>query len=72
MSPKASNITTTPDDRERAVQFIARQPPPEVLADVRALMQNKQTPRHQASHFGLGLDGRNRMLVRPFPHFVCR
>jgi hypothetical protein len=52
-------ITQTSEQRERAVQFLAHQISPEILSDVRMLMQNKQTPWHLAAHFGLGLRVRN-------------
>jgi hypothetical protein len=51
---------------EPAVQFLTQQIPPETLADVRMLMQNKQTPWHLASHFGLGLRVRNSLREAGF------
>ena len=66
MPPKAPNIRPTPDDHERAVLFLAREIPPEVLTDVRMVMQNKQTPWHHASHFGLGLQVRNALREAGF------
>jgi len=49
----------SPAGRERAIQFLSREIPPEILANVRMLVQNKQTPWHHASHFGFGLQVRN-------------
>lgn len=46
-------------EQEQAIQFLARSIAPEVLANVRLLMQNKQNPWHHANHFGLGLHIRN-------------
>ena len=56
----------TPDERERAIQFLTHRIPPEVLADVQMLMQNKQTPWHHAGHFGLGLGVRNSLREAGF------
>jgi hypothetical protein len=49
----------TPTEREQAIQFLAGAIPKEALANVLMLMQNKQSPWHQAAHFGLGLRVRN-------------
>lgn len=54
------------DEIEQAVQFLARQIPPEILSDVWMLMQNKRTPWHLASHFGLGLRVRNSLREAGF------
>ncbi len=46
--------------------MLAHQIPPEVLSNIRALMQNKQTSWHHASHFGLGLHVRNALRAAGF------
>jgi len=51
--------TPAPADRDQAIPFITDTIPPETLANVRMLMQNKQTPWHHASHFVLGIQVRN-------------
>lgn len=49
----------TPAERESAIQFLIEAIPQETLANVRMLMQNRQTPWHLASHYNLGLWVRN-------------
>jgi hypothetical protein len=49
----------TPANRDQAMRFLADTIPAEILANVRVQMQNKRTPWHLASHFGLGLQVRN-------------
>ena len=51
--------TPTPTERDEAIQLLAETIPKETLANILMLMQNKQTPWHHASHFGLGLQVRN-------------
>jgi hypothetical protein len=52
--------------RENVVHFLANQIPQVLLADIRMLMQNKQTPWHLAAHFGLGLRVRNSLREAGF------
>ena len=54
------------EDRARAVRFLAHQISPEILSNVQMVMQNKQTPWHQASHFSFGLRVRNSIREADF------
>ena len=49
----------TPTERDQAIRLLAGKIPKETSANILMLMQNKQTPWHHASHFGLGLQVRN-------------
>ena len=61
-----TTLSRRDEEKERAIQFLARQIPSEILADVRMVMQNKQTPWHQASHFSFGLRVRNSIREADF------
>jgi len=56
----------SPAEREQAIRFLAESIPQETLANVRMLVQNRQTPWHHASHFGLGLRVRNSLREAGF------
>jgi hypothetical protein len=43
----------TPVEWDQAIRLLAGMIPKEISANILMLMQNKQTPWHQSSHFGL-------------------
>jgi hypothetical protein len=59
MKQDAHIDTPTPTERDEAIRLLVAKIPKETLANILMLMQNKQTPWHHASHFGLGLQVRN-------------
>jgi hypothetical protein len=53
-------------ERDQAIRLLTGMIPKETSANIRMLMQNRQTPWHLALHFGLGLRVRNALREAGF------